>query len=318
MRYAGLAALLAATTGCAQIESRSTVQVVPRPEMEPRWLGEARTVVGRDLSISWGQSMSTVEVQLHEHRRCRAVLHEPVDRVESVDRSVKHGALYWEYGAGAALLAVGLAALIKPEAFSPRAVNSDGTQGRDAATGYRIGGVFTALGAGLVGIGAYDTVRSRDTTTTTRAYRLTTGDSTPCIDPEGTRAGVKVELAVGPWTSTATTDADGVARFGLPSEAEMGIALPEPEPEPEPAPEAPASEPTPAVDGDVEPTHDAPNVATPPAPPPTTEAVATVRIDDSTATFTLVAPLASPEARDRSGEADCTPQGVPHPKSTAP
>ena len=64
----------------------------------------------------------------------------------------------------------------------------------------------------------------------------------------------------------------------------------------------------------VEPPHDAPNVAT----PPTTEAVATVRIDDSTATFTLVAPLASPEARDRSGEADCTPQGVPHPKSTAP
>ena len=195
-----MAALLA--TGCAQIETRSTVRIMPRPELEPRWLGEAKTVVGRDLALDWSQSLSTVKLTIQESRRCRAVLHEPVDRVETIDRKVKHGALYWEYGAGAAMLAVGLAALIKPTAFSNQAVSADGTTARDTTTGYRLGGIFTALGVGLVGVGAYDTIRSRDTVETTRAYRRVYGDETPCISPSGPKAGVEVELAIGPWTSS--------------------------------------------------------------------------------------------------------------------
>jgi hypothetical protein len=305
-----LALCLALVGGCAQIESHSTIDVVPRPELEPRWLGEARTIVGRDLSAQWSQSLSTVELQLQEQRRCRAVLHEPVDRVESVDRTVKHGALYWEYGAGAALLAVGLAALIKPEAFSPQAVSSDGNQQRDTATGYRIGGIFTGLGAALVGVGAYDTVRSRDTVTTTRAYRLTTGDTTPCIDPQGPRSGVEVTLEVGTWTSTVETDAQGRVRFGLPTEAEMGITLPEPPPPPAPAE---ASEQPTEGEETV-----APQPVAPPPPPAEVEATATVRVDGRTASFTILAPLSSDAARQREGALELVPQGVPRPQAAKP
>lgn len=304
-RWLAAATLLA--TGCAQIESRSTVQVVARPELEPQWLGEAKTVVGRDLELDWSQSLSTVELAIEESRRCRAVLHEPVDRVETIDRTVKHGALYWEYGAGAALLAVGLAALIKPEAFSNQAVDANGNTSRDTTTGYRLGGIFTALGAGLVGVGAYDTVRSRDSVETTRAYRMTTGEETPCIDPSGPKAGVEVELAIGPWTSRAKTDADGHVRFGLPDEAALGITLPEPEPTPEPAapPEAEAPE------------TEAPQPEPPaPTPPPVLEATATVRVTGRIARFTVLAPLS--EAKDRSGSAQLLPDGPPRPEAARP
>lgn len=312
MKHSLIAAALLTCSGCAQIDSRSTVQVTPRPELEPRWLGEAKTVVGRDLSMVWSQSLSTVEIQLEEARTCRAVLHQPVDRVESVDRTIKHGALYWEYGAGAAILAVGLAALIKPEAFSPQAVNADGTPGRDTTAGYRLGGIFTALGAGLVGIGAYDTVRSRDTVTTTRAYQVTTGDKTPCISPSGPRTGVEVELVIGPWTSSATTDMNGLARFGLPGESQLGITLPEP---PAPKPEPPEESETPENRAAVPTAEPEAMEEAEPAPPVSldVEATATVRVGDREATFTVLAPLSSPTARERSGAADLRVPGVPRP-----
>lgn len=324
-----LALALVATSGCAQIDARSTITVTPRPELEPKWLGEAKTVVRRDLSVAWSQSLSTIEIRVEEARTCRAVLHAPVDRVESVDRTVKHGALYWEYGAGAAILAVGLAALIKPEAFSPQAVTSNGTPSRDTTTGYRLGGIFTALGVGLIGVGAYDTARSRDTVTTTRAYQVTTGDEAPCISPSGPRTGVEVELAIGPWTSTATTDVHGVARFGLPGETELGIVLPKPpppqvEPNPDPAkpgPEAPggseASEGSekgsPGESSDEAPA--APEPTPDPPAPVDVEATATVRIGEREARFTVLAPLASPAARERSGDAEMRAPGLP--RSTA-
>ncbi len=315
MKRSLIAVALVTCTGCAQIESHSTITVTPRPELEPKWLGEAKTVVGRELSLAWSQSLSTVEIQIDEARTCRAVLHAPVDRVESTDRTVKHGALYWEYGAGAAILAVGLAALIKPEAFSPQAVTASGTPGRDTTTGYRLGGIFTAIGAGLIGIGAYDTARSRDTVTTTRAYQVTTGDTTPCISPSGPRTGIEVELAIGSWTSTAKTDLDGIARFGLPSESELGITLAEPAPlapETPLEPEAPASEATP----EPEPEPAVPEPA--PAPPVSldVEATATVRVGELQATFTVLAPLSSPAARERGGSADLQAPGVPRPTAS--
>lgn len=313
MKRGLVAAALIASTGCAQIESRSTVEVMPRPELEPKWLGEAKTVVSRELSMTWSQSLSTVEIQLEEARVCRAVLHQRVDRVESVDRSVEGGALYWEYGAGAAILAVGLAALIKPEAFSPRAVNANGTRSRDTTTGYRLGGIFTALGAGLIGVGAYDTVRSRDTTTTTRAYQVTTGDTAPCVSPGGPRTGVEVELEIGSWTSSATTDIHGLARFGLPGENELGITLPEPPPTEPETPLEPETSDGPASQGTAEP--EATEEEPPPEPPVSldVEASATVRVGDREATFTVLAPLSSPAARERSGTGELRAPGVPRP-----
>ncbi len=314
MRRSLLAAAVIVCSGCAQIDSRSTITVTPRPELEPKWLGEAKSVVSRELNLAWSQSLSTVEIQLDEARTCRAVLHAPVDRVEAVDNTVKHGALYWEYGAGAAILAVGLAALIKPDAFSPRAVTASGTPTRDTTTGYRLGGIFTALGAGLIGVGAYDTVRSRDSVATTRAYQLTTGERTPCTSPSGPRTGVEVELSIGSWTSTAKTNLEGVAHFGLPGEAALGIPLPEPPPAVPPETETETESPTSAVPD--EPQAEVPEALAPQPPPLDVEATATVRVGELEATFTVVAPLSSPSARERSGSAELRSPGPPRPSAS--
>lgn len=311
-----LCAALVMATGCAQLETRSTVEIVPRPELDPKWLGEAKTVVGRDLTVEWSQSLSTLEFQVQEARRCRAVLHEPVDRVESIDHTVKHGGLYWEYGVGAALLAVGLAALIKPEAFSNRAVDSNGNTSRDTTTGYRLGGIFTALGAGVVGIGVYDTVRSRDSVSTTRAYRLTSGEPTPCISPSGPRTATEVEIVIGPWTSSAKTDAQGRVQFGLPGEDELGITLPEPPP---PTPVAPPPSGDAAPEGDAAPSESAaPEPAPPPPPlePPTIEVKASIHVGGQLAEFTIQAPLST--AENRNGTLSLRPPGVPKPGTTSP
>lgn len=302
-----LSAVLVLATGCAQLETRSTVEIVPRPELDPKWLGEAKTVVGRDLTVQWSQSLSTLEFQVNESRRCRAVLHEPVDRVESIDHTVKHGGLYWEYGVGAALLAVGLAALIKPEAFSNRAVDSNGNAARDTTTGYRLGGIFTALGAGVVGIGVYDTVRSRDRVNTTRAYRLTSGEPTPCISPSGARSATEVEIVIGPWTSSAKTNAEGRVQFGLPSEDELGITLPAPPP---PAPVAPPSEGA-SFEADA-----APEPEEEPPPPTKLEVEASIHVGGQLAEFTILAPLATVETRG--GTLSLRPPGVPKPSPTSP
>lgn len=316
-----LSAALVLATGCAQLETRTTIEVVPRPELDPKWLGEAKTVVGRDLTVAWSQTLSTLEFEVNEARRCRAVLHEPVDRVESIDHTVKHGGLYWEYGVGAALLAVGLAALIKPEAFSNRAVDANGNTSRDTTTGYRLGGIFTALGAGVVGIGVYDTVRSRDSVTTTRAYRLTSGEPTPCISPSGPRTETEVEIVIGPWTSSARTDAQGRVQFGLPSEAELGITVPEPPPpEPIAPPAVPADEATSSTEAPPkpEPAQEPEQPPTPAAPvePPTVEVKASIHVGGQLAEFTVLAPLAA--AENRSGTLSLRPPGVPAPDATSP
>ncbi|MCR9164299.1 MAG: hypothetical protein ACE37F_24885 [Nannocystaceae bacterium] len=303
----GLSLALVLSTGCAQLETTTTVEVVPRPELDPKWLGNAKTVVGRDLTVQWSQSLSTLEFEVHESRRCRAVLHEPVDRVESIDHTVKHGGLYWEYGIGAALLAVGLAALIRPEAFSNRAVDEGGNTSRDTTTGYRLGGIFTALGAGVVGIGVYDTVRSRDSVQTTRAYRLTSGHPTPCISPSGPRSATEVEIVIGPWTASANTDAQGRVQFGLPGEDELGVELP-------PAP-PPAATPGPGAASDVpaEGTTEAPAPAPAPDPAPI-EVEASIHVGGQLAEFTIVAPLATAEGRG--GTLSLRPPGVPSPGAT--
>ncbi len=304
-----------ACTACAQIDSVSTVEVVPRPELDPRWLGDARTIVGRDLELKWSQSLSTVQLQIEETRRCRQVLHQPVDRVESVDRTVKHGALYWEYGTGAALLGLGVAALIRPQAFSPQAVDTGGSTRRDTATGLRLGGIFTALGAGVIGIGAYDTVRGRDSVSVTRAYQLTSGEQTPCPTPQAPLAGAEVRVEVGSWSTTSTTDADGHVLLGLPAESKMGIALPEPEPEPERTlEEAPGRPLEPGLeDPEPEPEPE-------PEPPQASRITATVTVDGRVATFEIVAPLSSEQARDRAGSSAFAPasKGPPPPAAAAP
>ena len=85
---------------------------------------------------------------------------------------------------------MGLAALIKPEAFSNQAVNADGARSRDTTTGYRLGGVFTAL-LGVVqvsglGLGIAGAVRLRK-------YRQNIG-ITMAPTPGGMSTGVRLRF----------------------------------------------------------------------------------------------------------------------------
>ena len=285
-----LAVLAIASSACAQIDTRSTVAVEPITNAQPLRIGEARKLVGRSLAGQWSQANGTVEVSLTELRRCRSVEHQPVERVETLDRAVKNGGLYWEYGTGAAILALGIAALAKPEAFSPSAVDTEGNTVRDTTTGLRIGGVFTRLGAAIVGVGVYDTVRSRDEVVHTPAYRVALGDEVPCLAPEAPKAAQAVTIEIGPWSAQAKTNATGVARFGLPNEAALGIEFPSaPEPTPAEAPSPQEGDPATAAE------------PAPPTPPKPVEVDVVVTVGDARGRFPIVAPLADETAVRRSG-----------------
>lgn len=327
-----LAVSLTGTTACAQIESRSTVTIEPMPQAPAVTLGQAASkVVRRGTDVAWTQSTSSIELRLTQTRQCRAVLHHPVQRVEHVDRTVKHGALYFEYGAAAGLLALGIAALAKPEAFSPQAIDENGESIRDRSVGYRIGGVFTGLGLAMAGVGIYDTVRSRDATYRSQAYAVKLGDTAPCLDPKGPLAAAAVTLTVGSWSATAKSDEDGTVRFELPDEAKMDITLPElpqeateqtSETDVDPSSESSASEdgtsvPPASESGTPEPPapeDGAPEPPRAPPPPPTLAVPALVQAAGEEATFELIVPLADPTARERTGTFTLGPPAQRPPK----
>lgn len=268
MKRIAVASLSIAMTssGCAQIRSTSTFATESKAT-PPIVIGKnPGKIIDAVSNLTWEQRGANLEVRLVEARSCRAVLHQPVVRVESVDKKVVGGAQYWEYGLAAATLTVGLIGLIRPELYSPETINDNGSVGHDTATGYRIGAIFTALGAGLLGAGIYDTVRSRDTEIRTDAYQVSLGDRVDCATPEAPMGGVQVGLRVGDWKTKATSSEDGSVILALPP-----IAEPEPEPEPAPAPEpvvtappeaavaaptddAAADPPTPEVEAPPEPT----------------------------------------------------------------
>jgi hypothetical protein len=220
---------------CAQIRSTSTVEILPRPGARPLTIGApAGHITARGAEIEWEQHASTLEVRVVETRLCRELTHHPVVRVEHVDRK-PGGALYWEYGVGAAALAFGLAALIRPEFLSPEGLTPEGEVFRDTRTGYRVGGVFTALGTAFLIAGIYDSVRARDATYYADAYRLELGERIECAAPRVPLREATVELIVEEWRDTARTDERGRVTFALPAELDLEIAA-EPEPEPPPPP----------------------------------------------------------------------------------
>lgn len=219
------AALVLATVptgGCAQIVSSSTVEIVPRPDARPLVLGgPGGEITQRGVSVQWTQQGDRIALRLDESRACESVRHVPVMRVERVERKTVAGAMWWEYGVGTVALAGGLVALIRPEAFSQATISADGTAVRETATGYRIGGIFTAIGAVLLTAAVIDTVRTRDQVLYTDAYRRERGDAVACRQPVVPLAGQTVELLIGGWSSLEPTDEDGAVRFLLPEESEL-------------------------------------------------------------------------------------------------
>lgn len=236
--------LALASTGCAQIRSTSTYSTEAKAS-PPIVIGKnPGKIIESAGKLSWAQRGATLEVRLVESRTCRAVLHQPVVRVEAVDRKVVGGAQYWEYGLAAATLTVGLIGLIRPELYSPETINENGTVGHDTATGYRIGGIFTALGTGILAVAVYDTVRSRDTEIRTDAYEVSLGDRVDCATPQAPMGGVRVGVRLGDWTAQGTSKADGSLALELPpiAEPETPAEMPSPETPEVAAPDLQANE----------------------------------------------------------------------------
>lgn len=293
---AAVAWLGVATSGCAQIQSTSRVEVIPRTVAAPPRIGSGHGhVTARGADIGWSQRGATLEVTLVETRRCRELHHEPVTRVEHVDRKPPQ-ALYWEYGIAAAFLAVGLTGLIAPELFSPTITNADGEQVDDTRTGYRIGGVFTGIGAVALTAGVVDTVRSRDVTYSADAYRVTLGEQVECAAPRSALAKTEVEVIIGQWSTRGTTNGDGMVSFTLPSELDQ-------------APPPPSK-----VDR-------LPGSVTPP-PPPANRNQGVIRVDDARRTsFDFFVPYASAEAAAHQGRELITADdlaGAPPPRTSSP
>lgn len=313
-----LATGLVLGAGCAQIRSTSKVEIITRAKAEPIVLGPPYgQVTAQGVDTRWQQDGDRLEIHLAETRRCSAVRHEPVVRIERITRTAG-GALYWEYGLAAVTLGLGLTGLIRPELFSQRSVNADGESVEDLRAGYRVGGIFTGISAVALGAGIYDTVRARDEVRYSDAYRVHVGGATECGEPSVPLGEHSVELIIGKWRSEEPTDADGRVRFLLPPADELQLP---------PLPDAPAPEPAAAVEetaavggaaavGDVSSSGDAAagDIEAPPpepAPVPIRMAKAVLRIDPSRAlTVDFVVPYDAPEARAHAGELAIDPVPV--------
>jgi len=222
--YGGVAVLCAGlmASGCAQIVSRSTVEIVPRTDATPLVIGPpGGQIDARGVEARWSQDGDRLALSLAENRTCLSVRHVPVTRIERVVRKTAAGAMWFEYGLGAGALALGLSGLIVPERFSQASVTVDGQTVQDKSTGYRIGGIFTGLGAILLTAAVVDTVRTRDEVVYTDAYRRDVGGTIECRDPRVPMRQQTVELLVDEWSTVEPTGADGKVRFLLPAVGDL-------------------------------------------------------------------------------------------------
>ncbi len=210
--------VLVPSLACAQIESTHHVRVLPREGHPARTIGSPGAhVVERGYEATWEQRLDELHLTLTEVRACAELRFEPVVRIEEIQRK-PDGTIYWEYGLGAVLTAVGIIGMAAPQFISSAGVNGDGEIERDLSTGYRLGGIMGGIGVLLLGTGIYDSVRSRDETVYTDAYRATEGKPVPCFDPRGPLVARTVELVVGDYEVTGTTDDRGTVRLRLPPE----------------------------------------------------------------------------------------------------
>jgi hypothetical protein len=216
-RAVAITATMGLLGGCAQIITRSSVEVMPR-DAAPLVIGPpGGEITGREVAAGWKQDGDRLTVRLEESRTCNSVRHVPVVRIERVDRKTAGGAMWLEYGLGAGALAAGLVGLIKPEWFSQAStVDTNGQVLRDKGTGYRIGGILTGIGVALLTAAVIDTVRTRDEVRYSDAYRREQGGTVQCMDPLAPVQAQTVELLVGKWSTVEPTDEEGGARFLLP------------------------------------------------------------------------------------------------------
>ena len=217
-RVVAMIATLGLVPGCAQVISRSSVEVTPRPDAAALVVGPpGGEITSRGVRAGWSQDGDRLTVTIEESRTCNSVRHIPVLRIERVERRTARGAMWFEYGLGAAAMTTGLIGLIRPEWFSQASVTTEtGQVLEDKTTGYRIGGIFTAIGTLFLVAAVIDTVRTRDEVRYADAYQREVGGVVQCMDPLAPMQGQTVELLVGKWSTVEPTDDGGGARFLLP------------------------------------------------------------------------------------------------------
>jgi hypothetical protein len=213
-----LASLLAASLvlGCAPIEVTTTHTLQPRSE-PPLALGEQ--LVDRHFTAEFVQLGPRVLVELHALRLCSEVTHRPVMRIEQVERKAK-GFIAWDFALAGAMGGLAATAFAHPQAFSPRLFDNNGRYIVDTTPAYVTGGIFAGIATLLLAAGIVNAIKARDETRYAAAYALELAPQQPCTTlPEQplAHAELALELLDGELVVTATSDAEGRARFELPA-----------------------------------------------------------------------------------------------------
>lgn len=217
-RVCALLSLVSVASACAPIEARSQVSVRPReaPALE---LGEER--VSHEFTADYVQMGTRLLVELRELDECVALRHVPVLRVEQIERSSK-GFVAWDFSLGVASSGFAALAFAQPRLFTKPLVDGQGRVVYNHGSAYVIGGVFAALGVGLLTAGVVNALRARDTATYADAYEVARGEPHACAGADQAGAALAERelilfVAGGVLEARARTDAGGRARFELPA-----------------------------------------------------------------------------------------------------
>lgn len=205
----------ALVTGCAQIATTRAIETAVAPGARPVLREDRVRAVA--LEARWSQQGRELALELRELRSCQIVEHVPAREIERVTRT-PDAMIYWEYSLAAVALGVSALAFARPEllAVEPTYDPMSREYRRDPKTGYRLGGVFTGVGAGFLTAAIVDTVRARDRVHARDVVAVREGAVRPCDPPDAPAGGRSLELVVGDRALPGVTDADGRVRFLLP------------------------------------------------------------------------------------------------------
>lgn len=220
--------LLASLTmiACAPIDVTTTHTLQPRAEPT---LALGEQLVDRHFEVDWVQLGPRVLVELREARVCAEVTHRPVMRIEQVERKAR-GFIAWDFALAGLTGGLSALAFARPQSFSRPLIDNQGRYLIDPTAAYVTGAIFAGVALVLLSAGVVNSIKARDETRYAAAYELELGPEHPCLAlaerPVATR---ELELAVADRAIvvTATSDAQGRARFELPATWPEGVALPD-------------------------------------------------------------------------------------------
>jgi len=194
----------------------STVSVRPRVAAPQRFGDEQ--LERRDFVADYLQLGPRLLVELREHPSCVSVRHEPVLRVEQIERT-SNNFVVWDFVLGGVSGGFAALAFARPKTFSPPLIDSQGRTTHNITGAYVVGGVFSGIAVGLLAAGVVNALRSTNTTRYADAFKLARGPERACADadagaPVGSRS---LRLVIGDRLELeGHSDADGRARFELP------------------------------------------------------------------------------------------------------